>query len=133
MNGLLSIIAKVKKERRSKNLEDLTAAELSMKIAGYVSDDPDEQRLIAAAIAIRPHSKVEPILEELEEIGVFIRPERVMELQRDPIFLRLHRPRTCMDDTYAIEHTYAIEQLKEYSALAITAAAAVRMAEADSG
>jgi hypothetical protein len=42
-----------------------------------------------------------------------------MELQRDPIFLRLHRPRTCRDDSYSIE------ELKEYAALAVAAAAAV--------
>jgi len=125
MNGLLSLIAKVKKEQRSVNLEELTDVELLMKIAGYVSDDPDEQRLIAAAFAITPHSKVEPILEELEEIGVSISPERVKELQRDPIFLQLHRPRSCCDDAYSIEEAEAL------SALAIMAAAAVRMAEAD--
>jgi hypothetical protein len=42
-----------------------------------------------------------------------------MELQRDPTFLRLHRPRTCRDDSYSIE------ELQEYAALAVAAAAAV--------
>jgi hypothetical protein len=63
-------------------------------------------------------------LQLLDEIGVSISPERVMELQRDPIFLRLHRPRTSRDDIYSIE------ELKEYAALAVAAAAAVRSAGA---
>jgi hypothetical protein len=101
---------------RSENLEDLTIAELNMKIAEFVLlskgivDDPDAQRFVAAAIAIVPHSKVEPILQSLDEIGVSISPERVMELQRDPIFLQLHRPRICRNDSYSIE------ELKEYAA-----------------
>jgi hypothetical protein len=127
--GLLSIIAKVKEERRSENFEDLTDAELYMEIAGPlvllsegIVDNPDEQRFVAAALAIVPRSEVEPILQLLDEIGVSIYPERVMELQRDPIFLRLHATRTCPDDAYSIE------ELKEYSALAVAAAAAVRAA-----
>ena len=45
-----------------------------------------------------------------------------MELQRDPIFFAVHRPRTCRDDSYSIE------ELEEYAALAVAAAAAVRSA-----
>jgi hypothetical protein len=127
--GLLSIIAKVKEERRSENFEDLTDAELVMEIAGRcvllsegIVDDPDEQRFVAAALTIVPHSKVEPILQSLDEIGVSISPERVMELQRDPIFLRLHSWRTLREDTYSIE------EIKEYAALAVAAAGAVRTA-----
>jgi selenocysteine lyase/cysteine desulfurase len=125
---LLDIVRQHRADMRSKNLEDLTEAELKMKIAEFVLlsegivDDPDEQRFVAAAIAIVPHSNVEQILQSLDEIGVSISPERVMELQRDPIFLRLHRPRTCRNDTYSIE------ELKEYAALAVAAAAAVRSA-----
>jgi hypothetical protein len=127
---LLDIVRQHRAAVRSENLEDLTEAELKMKIAEFVLlsegvvDDPDEQRFVAAAIAIVPHSKVEPILLSLDEIGVSIGPERVMELQRDPIFLRLHPARTCRNDTYSIE------QLKEYAASAVAAAAAVRSAGA---
>jgi hypothetical protein len=73
-----------------------------------IADDPGERRFIVAALAIRPYGRVEPILKHLEEIGVSISPERVIEFQRDPIFLRLHRGRTRRDDTYPIE------ELKEY-------------------
>jgi hypothetical protein len=125
---LLDIVRQHRADTRSGNLEDLTEVELKMKIAEFVLlsegilDDLDEQRFVAAAIAIVPHSKVEQILQSLDEIGVSISRERVMELQRDPIFLRLHPPRTCMNDTYSIE------ELKEYAASAVAAAAAVRSA-----
>jgi hypothetical protein len=126
---LLDIVRQHRAAVRSENFEDLTDAELMMEIAGRfvllsegIVDDPDEQRFVAAALAIDPHSKVERILQLLDEIGVSISPERVMELQRDPILLRLHRPRTCPDDNYSIE------EIKEHAALAVTAAAAVRTA-----
>jgi hypothetical protein len=123
---LLDIVRQHRADMRSGNLEDLTEAELKMKIAEFVLlsqgivHDPDEQRFVAAAIAIVPCFKVEQILQSLDEIGVSISPERVMELQRDPILLRLHCPRTCRDDTYSIE------ELKEYAALAVAAAGAVK-------
>jgi hypothetical protein len=91
---LLDIVRQHRADVRSENLEDLTEAELLMKIAEFVLlsegivDDPDEQRFVAAALAIVPHSKVERILQLLDEICVSISPERVMEFQRDPIFLR---------------------------------------------
>ena len=145
--GLLLVIAEFKEERRSKDLEALTDAELSMVIAEYIMlfsegavDDPDEKRFIAAALAIARPGKIESILKELEEFGVSISPERVAELRRDPIFVWLDRTRPGRDDTYLIEEltrpggddTYLIEKLKEYSAQAITAAAAVRSAAQNS-
>ena len=81
---------------------------------------PTHSRFVAAALAIVPRFKVEQILQSLDEIGVSISPQRVMELRCDPIFLQLHRPRTCTNDSYSIE------ELKEHAALAVIAAAAVR-------
>ena len=61
------MFASTRAAMRSENLEDLTEAELKMKTAEFVLlskgivDDLDEQRFVAATLAIVPHSKVERI------------------------------------------------------------------------
>jgi len=50
---LLSLIRKIREERRSGDLTRLTDAELVAKLARALSDDKGEERLIACAVAVK--------------------------------------------------------------------------------
>jgi hypothetical protein len=50
---LLSLIRKIREERRSGDLTRLTDAELVAKLARALSDDKGEERLIACAMAVQ--------------------------------------------------------------------------------
>jgi hypothetical protein len=50
---LLSIIRKIREERRSGDLTRLTDAELLVKLARALSDDNGDERLIACAVAVK--------------------------------------------------------------------------------
>jgi hypothetical protein len=50
---LLSLIRKIREERRSEDLTQLTDAELVAKLARALSDDKGEERLIVCAMAVQ--------------------------------------------------------------------------------
>jgi hypothetical protein len=50
---LLSLIRKIREERRSKDLTRLTDAELVAKLARALSNDNGDERLIACAVAVK--------------------------------------------------------------------------------
>jgi hypothetical protein len=76
---LLSIIRKIREERRSGDLTRLTDAELVAKLARALSNDNGDERLIACAVAVKwmaSHARrdqrngdLERALELLEEAG----------------------------------------------------------------
>ena len=76
---LLSLIRKIREERRSGDLTRLTDAELVAKLARALSDDKGEERLIACAMAVQQmaaHARrdqrdgdLERALELLQEAG----------------------------------------------------------------
>ena len=76
---LLSLIRKIREERRSKDLTRLTDAELVAKLARALSDDKGDERLIACAMAVQQmaaHARrdqkngdLERALELLQEAG----------------------------------------------------------------
>ena len=76
---LLSLIRKIREERRSGDLTRLTDAELVAKLARALSDDKGDERLIACALSVSrraPHARpdqrdgdLERALELLQEAG----------------------------------------------------------------
>jgi hypothetical protein len=76
---LLSLIRKIREERRSEDLTQLTDAELVAKLARALSDDKGDERLIACAMAVQQmaaHARrdqkngdLERALELLQEAG----------------------------------------------------------------
>ena len=76
---LLSLIRKIREERRSGDLTRLTDAELVAKLARALSDDKGDERLIACAMAVQQmaaHARrdqrdgdLERALELLQEAG----------------------------------------------------------------
>ena len=52
--NLLSLIRKIREERRSGDLTRLTDAELVAKLARALSNDKGDERLIACAVAVKP-------------------------------------------------------------------------------
>ena len=76
---LLSLIRKIREERRSEDLTQLTDAELVAKLARALSNDNGDERLIACAVAVKwmaSHARrdqrdgdLERALELLQEAG----------------------------------------------------------------
>ena len=76
---LLSLIRKIREERRSGDLTRLTDAELVAKLARALSDDKGDERLIACAVAVKwmasyarrdqRNGDLERALELLQEAG----------------------------------------------------------------
>jgi hypothetical protein len=76
---LLSLIRKIREERRSEDLTQLTDAELVAKLARALSNDNGDERLIACAVAVKwmasharrdqRDSDLERTLELLQEAG----------------------------------------------------------------
>ena len=76
---LLSLIRKIREERRSEDLTQLTDAELVAKLARALSNDNSDERLIACAVAVKwmaSHARrdqrdgdLERTLELLQEAG----------------------------------------------------------------
>ena len=76
---LLSLIRKIREERRSEDLTQLTDAELVAKLARALSNDNGDERLIACAVAVQrmaAHGRrdqrdgdLERALELLQEAG----------------------------------------------------------------
>jgi hypothetical protein len=76
---LLSLIRKIREERRSEDLTQLTDAELVAKLARALSNDNGDERLIACAVAVKwmaSHARrdqrdgdLERTLELLQEAG----------------------------------------------------------------
>ena len=57
---LLSLIRKIREERRSEDLTQLTDAELVAKLARALSNDKGDERLIACALSVSrraPHAR----------------------------------------------------------------------------
>jgi hypothetical protein len=96
--GLLAIIAKIKKERHSETLEQLSEAEMIARISEGLSgfcDDPDArgdaQRLIACGLAIKGrHGDPAESAELLHELGIDdFDPDVLATIQRNPILYEM--------------------------------------------
>ena len=61
---LLSIIRKIREERRSGDLTRLTDAELLVKLARALSDDKGDERLIACAMAVQQMAAMRAAIKE---------------------------------------------------------------------
>jgi hypothetical protein len=91
-SGLLSILAEVRKERHSENIEQLTDAELIARISeGFACDNADAQKLIACGWAIKMRAgDPAKTAELLHKLGIDdCDPGVLAKIHRNPILYEM--------------------------------------------
>jgi hypothetical protein len=130
---LLSLIRKIREERRSGDLTRLTDAELVAKLARALSDDKGDERLIACAMAVQQmaaHARrdqrngdLERALELLQEAGYSeFSLEQLAAVRQSPAFRELRD----LKAGYITWEKQPKDFIERYGNLLIAAGAAAR-------
>jgi hypothetical protein len=131
--NLLSLIRKIREERRSGDLTRLTDAELVAKLALALSDDKGEERLIACAMAVQwkasyerrdqRDGNLEKALELLQEAGYSeFSLEQLAAVRQSPAFRELRD----LKAGYITWEKQPKDFIERYGDLLIAAGAAAR-------